>query len=622
MKVLQRVSFSVLTLALIQLTGCGFGNGSPAAGTASTSAIGSLSGKVFGGQQPVVGAHVYLFAAGTTAYGAASTSLITGASSDSVGGYVLTDSNGNFNVGSNYTCTAGQQVYMYALGGNPGSGANSMSGLLAVLGTCPGTGTLAATVPTVLINEVSTIAAAYALAGFAVDPTHISSSGTTGAVTAIANAFANAGQMYKISASTNALATTPAGNGTVPQALLDTLADILAACINSSGPSSPLCTTLKTNAANGATQPTDTAMAAINIAHNPGANVAALYGMVSATGPFQPTLTSAPADFTVTLTFSSSYISGPKALAVDVNGKVWFSSPGISAVVAVSPLGVETNSVSNAAFIGAPAGIAIGPTSDIIWFTDTSFKYLEYATISTNFVHYVDYSSINPVFMPYIAIDGANHPLTTGTWNGSNAYFYQTPTGGYSGATGVPGTATYATAVDTNGFFWITDNSPTVTSGGVLGKFQRIPSTVSSQCTGTNYARGTGVVIDSANNAWVSDFLSGRLVEFANSCTYTTDVATIASPTGLAIDGNGVMFTVNAANKLGATNASGTVLSPATGYTLGVTGTLAGPVVDNAGNVWLANTTGNLLHEVIGVATPVVTPLSLGALNSKLAQKP
>jgi hypothetical protein len=46
-----------------------------------------LSGRIHGGQQPVVGSHVYLFAAGTTGYGATSTSLLTSGTvaSDSLG---------------------------------------------------------------------------------------------------------------------------------------------------------------------------------------------------------------------------------------------------------------------------------------------------------------------------------------------------------------------------------------------------------------------------------------------------------------------------------------------------------------------------------------------------------
>ena len=48
--------------------------------------------------------------------------------------YVTTDSNGNFSIGNDYTCTSGQQVYLYAVGGNAGAGNNSAAGMLAILG--------------------------------------------------------------------------------------------------------------------------------------------------------------------------------------------------------------------------------------------------------------------------------------------------------------------------------------------------------------------------------------------------------------------------------------------------------------------------------------------------------
>src|ERR1700744_1773485 len=88
----------------------------------------TVSGSVHHGQAPISGAHVYLFAANTTGYGQASVSLLsaslTGAS-DSIGGYVTTGTDGSFSMDGGYTCAANAQVYLYALGGNAGSGTNS-----------------------------------------------------------------------------------------------------------------------------------------------------------------------------------------------------------------------------------------------------------------------------------------------------------------------------------------------------------------------------------------------------------------------------------------------------------------------------------------------------------------
>jgi hypothetical protein len=84
----------------------------------------SIQGHIRGGSQPITGAHVYLLAANTTSYGDASLSLLKSSAtgnSDDLGAYVLSDSNGSFSITGDYTCTTGQQVYLYTLGGDPGA---------------------------------------------------------------------------------------------------------------------------------------------------------------------------------------------------------------------------------------------------------------------------------------------------------------------------------------------------------------------------------------------------------------------------------------------------------------------------------------------------------------------
>jgi len=48
-----------------------------------------------------------------------------------------------------------------------------------------------------------------------------------------------------------------------------------------------------------------------------------------------------------------------------------------------------------------------------------------------------------------------------------------------------------------------------------------------------------------------------------------------------------------------------------------------GIAVDGAGNVWvLIDTNSSTVTEFVGVATPVVTPLSVGVENNALGKKP
>ena len=266
-----------------------------------------LQGLVNGGRsQAIVGARVYVLQVNTAGYDNPSISLLTSATgnlSDSIGYYVLTGEYGGFSIAGDYTCTFGHQVYLYVRGGNSGgNGANSSIGLMAPLGACPAAGNFTSTEPFVFVNAVTTVAAAYAMVGVAIDPTHASGPSVSDATTGMAKAA----DLVCV-ATGMANATLPSDPHTkVPQSKINTLANILSACINSSGSTSTSCTTLFAYTRGSAatkTTPDDTAAAVINIAHNPGANISALYGLQpEAGGPFQPNLGSVPADFTISLT--------------------------------------------------------------------------------------------------------------------------------------------------------------------------------------------------------------------------------------------------------------------------------------------------------------------------------
>ncbi len=239
------------------------------------------------------------------AYGNSSVSLLTSATgnpADSIGHYVLSSEYGGFSIADDYTCTAGHQVYVYARGGNSGDdGPNSAIGLMASLGTCPETGNL--NPPFIFVNAVTTVAAAYAMAGIATDATHAIASSKLAGITGIDNAA-------DLASTVTGFANSALASRRVPQTKIHTLANILSACVNSNSPTSTSCTTLFSNArSNGAfgTTPEETATAAINIARNPHANIAALYGLQPRlSAPFLPAMESAPADFDLSLASESS----------------------------------------------------------------------------------------------------------------------------------------------------------------------------------------------------------------------------------------------------------------------------------------------------------------------------
>ncbi len=630
-----------------------------------------MQGRVFGGQQPVVGAHVYLFAANTTGNAGpgiaasssnASVSLLNAAltgHSDSVGAYVTTDINGAFTITGDYTCTPNTQAYVYALGGNAGAGVNTASGMLAALGNCPVVGNYLVQTPFIYMNEVSTVAAAYSFAGYATDATHVSSSGSTLAQTGIRNAFANAANLAGISTGA-ALAATPAGNGIVPQSEINTLANILASCVNSTGSSSTQCSTLFANAGPGlaGTTPTDTATAAINIAHNPGSNLAALFALSVPSPPFSPSLTAQPTDFTIALSFSGGGVNDPFSIAVDGAGNVWTANLGNNTVsqfngvtgAAISPAGGYTGNGLTLPFSVAldTSGNAwvlnmypSSPPSHVSVFTPggTAFPGSPFTGggLATQ-------NSFNVTSPRDVAFD-ANGNAWFANLNGTATELNGLTGAAISPSTGFPiGASTNSesgVAVDNAGHVWISGMNGNVlyemavSNGALLG---------ASAYTAGGLEQPYSIAIDASNNIWLpNNYDPSTLV--GNTVSKFTSVTTgvahtgggILGPDGVAIDGAGNVWVSNQIRSGGAPTAgvselnnSGVAISPATGYTSSAA--LGGPndvAVDSSGNVWAANAyvpvtfaNGTNIVEFVGAAVPVVTPISLAVKNGTIGSRP
>ena len=105
----------------------------------------------------------------------------------------------------------------------------------------------------------------------------------------------------------------PAGIPSTPSTLINTLADIIAPCINSTGGTAgdnSACGNLFLYAKppNG-TAPTDVATAVLDILNHPTLNTTQLFGLINAAAPFQPTLSSAPNTYAVSVAPNPATIS-------------------------------------------------------------------------------------------------------------------------------------------------------------------------------------------------------------------------------------------------------------------------------------------------------------------------
>ena len=580
-------------------------------------------------------------AAGVSGYGAASTSLLVAGTtglSDSIGAYVLTAADGSFSITGDYTCTANTQVYLYALGGNPGAGVNSAAGFLAALGNCPASGSFVTQTPYIYMNEVSTVAAAYSIAGFATDATHVSSSGTALAKTGIANAFLTASNLESISTGT-ALLTTPTLNGTVPQSAINTVANILAACVNSTGPGSTACTTLLANAkSNGSTgtTATDTATAAINIAHNAGKNVAALYALAPASPPFAPSLATVPNDFTLAIQYdgTTSGTYGPNSIGIDGSGNIWLTNSTAAFTFPVSELST----------LGAPLSPATG------WASGTG-GFLAGVQIDLNQNAWVADEFNGPLtkFNPSgaqlspaggftgggmtgptgLTIDG-NGNVWVVNYNNILSKFSSSgtalsPTGFTGGGLNNPG----AVAVDQNGNVWVANQ---VSGGGSLSEFSNSGVVISTTpFTGGGLNNANSMAIDSSNNIWVANYLGNSISKFSNSGTALTPSTGftsggVARPYYVSIDGGGNAWVANfAGQSLTELDNNGNPISPSTGFATGMLNSPNAVETDGSGNVWVANgaaKTLNAVTELVGAAVPKVTSIAVGVNTGKLATRP
>lgn len=576
-----------------------------------------LTGVVSSGLKPISGARVYLLAASTTS-GQPSVSLVSAAetaTSDSLGAYVTTDSFGNFSMSGDYTCSIGQQLYIYALGGTSGAGATTASGLMAAIGSCPG---FTASAILVTVNEVSTVAAAYAIAAFATDATHVSSSGTALAQVGVTNAFANAANLATLSTGV-ALAATPAGIGTVPQTEVNTLANILAACVEAGDPKANACGLLFSNALAGGSSgasPGDTASAAINIAHNPSVNATSLFQIPASPLPYTPALATSPNDFTISITFTGGGLSGPQCLAIDGSGNAWITDFANGGVTELSSLGVPApGSPYTGNGLDTPFAIAIDAAGNA-WIANNGSNSVTEISSTGSFVSGASGYTGGGLGRPRgIAIDGLGNAWIANY--GSNSVTKLSSTGAaapgspYSGG-GLSGP--FGIAIDGSGNAWIANNS-----GDSVTQLSSSGAAVSgSPYTGGGLLSPVGVTVDGPGNVWVTNNGTFSVTRLSNSGAMLSGTngyqgGGVGMPYGIAIDGAGNSW-IASENPFLLTelSPSDAILSGPNGYSASGLNLPTAIAVDGSGDVWVANNAANTVSEFVGVATAVVTPIVAG----------
>ncbi|MEO6923784.1 MAG: hypothetical protein ABI142_08165, partial [Bryocella sp.] len=178
---------------------------------------------------------------------------------------VSTDATGAFNLTGFYTCPSpSSNVYIVATGGNPGLAGNQNNPALALMVALGHCGDLTSST-FVSINEVTTVAAVYALAPYM----HSYASVNSGAVDSdftVARELADS--------SSGETPGTAATGLDVPATKLRTLANVVASCVNSNGTNGVCRQMFALSTYSDGPAPTDTIAALLEIAKNPTQNVA------------------------------------------------------------------------------------------------------------------------------------------------------------------------------------------------------------------------------------------------------------------------------------------------------------------------------------------------------------
>jgi streptogramin lyase len=624
----HRVFLATCALAGLALSGCGVTPGTP-----STTVTLHLNGKVQGGQQPVATSTVQLYAVGNTGNASPATALIPSSEYYLGGGSgcvnssgqtcyttVVSDSSGGFTLTGDYTCPASNPsvpVYVVAAGGNPGlspSGIyNAALVLMAALGPCNNLSSST----NVVVNEVTTVAAAWALAPFMSSYANVGSSATNSV--GIANAFLNA---QLLANTQTGMAPTLPSTQTVETGKLYALADALAPCVNSDGTSG--CTSLFAAATpTGGSAPTDTLSAALNIVKNPGQNVHAVFTAKAPQPPFATTLVNAPNDWTMSLTITGGGMSSPTALGVDSLGNVWLANYNCP-VDLFSPQGaLIVSSSQSCSYDSELYGLTVDSNSDV-WVTNEQTPYHGTSGSVTKFNGDTQGQTPGTLFnssSAYFYDGSVDFPLAMAADNNGNVVVANYANSSAS-VLNTSGTVIHDSFGSSNAAFpvsvafdslhgvWLANQSDnTVTHVDSSGNVIARPNC----CDGAN-----GIAIDSGGNAWVANYYGSSVsaVGYSGSSLVAQEtVGGLNHPAGLVIDANQNIWVVNyrgqSFSELAGINAAtvGAALSPSVGYGLDASLLLPfGIAVDPSGNLWVSNFANNDLVMFFGLAAPTKTP--------------
>jgi hypothetical protein len=671
--------------SVLLLSGCGAALNFKSTGSVPATAN-AMQGTVHGGQFPVVGATVRLYEIGATQTSAAG----YGAALGTPLGTATTAADGTWAMGGTSPnpltpCTNGNdELYLVASGGAGGSSSQNVTSNTALVMTSVGGPCNNQFTNSFNIDEVTTVATEYALSGFSTDYQHVGTSPQSGTCPGpscnpgnsigLTNAFATVTNLVNLtSGQANSIPpayVTPPTNGIadvwsaiVPYDTINTLANVLATCVNASGGATdPACTSLfsftgGTNSlppsqGHGVTSlvATNTADAALYIAENPGLpassgwpnnNLVAVWSLPTGTVPFGPVLGVAPPDFTLALSFvggglggtTTTSVSRATQLTIDLKGGVWIVDSGHTNVASLSNLGTPLSPTTQLTATGAlvaggmggykPSGL-VG-TSIVfldtdqqgnVWIPDGTNCLIGISSTGAQLNSGAPYSVCPSTGANSAAVDASNNVWVSGPGpsfisaisNPSGTALFAPVTGGLSTLTGF-------LAPDESGNVWFTDGGQG--NGGYVNGTGTVtipwPSAFGAPgAFGAFGPLGAGSGGNGGLALWIPED-SVNTIQPVNATTpYGNPGATFIPEAGMweiQADGLGRYFFSSTNGYVAEFTSNEAQISPGSPTNVGYTGGSAvtglsnpeGMAIDQSGNVWLCNQNNwNAGHKTVG----------------------
>jgi len=604
----------------------------------SAAASVTLTGTVQSGGRPISGSVVTLYAAGRDR-----------GISPAVLGSGLTDAGGSFHFVYLLRSTS-DTVYVTARG--PAAAID----LAAVIGS---SATLAASTPkNIVVNELTTIATAWALAQF------MNGDNVGGKAPGLPNAAATAANLANITtgAVATVLATPPNGSQTTTLAEFNSLANLIAACVDTPANCSAL---FAAATAPGGATPTNTLQAALSIAQNPGNNVATLFTLSQSNSDYAPVLPSAPDEWTIILQYygNGTEFDGPGNMAVDAQGNIYITinydgqvnACGGKILSKLTPTGADAllAPFSGGGVDGDGFGVTIDPDGNI-WTGNFGFagsmcnapppansvsKFTPTGTpLSPNGSGWTGNGYITS---PQATVSDAKGNIWIANFHKDVNYLTELVRGDPSNVNTFINDPSFqqafGIALDRQSNVWVTSWPDLVTKlDPTTGLYQSY--------TATGMSQPLGVAIDSLGNVWVANVAGnfqdpnagpGAVVAFdpnGNPLPGSPFMGgSISGPWGIAVDGNDNIWVndwvgerVTLLCGVRTWNCpphftTGQQISPPSGYTLNAMTRLTGVVIDQAGNVWVPNNWKTIpiqtnpggigMLEIVGAAAPVKAPV-------------